>query len=426
MPRSLPTGISRRGKLLWLTYAITPELAARYGVKKVQRESAKTGDKRTAQALLAQRKREVANGSWGPAKVAGAGLTVRSFFDRWTADRNLVSLRSAKRDEEVLAEVLEDIGDMRLGDVRRVHVLEAMGKARARSAKRGARKGRTRAPGTVLKIYKKLHAMFAAALRAELVFTNPCTLLADGVELPKNLDVDPRWRKSAIYTRAELEQLISDERIPMVRRMRYALLLLTGMRAGEMVARRVGDYDQEARPLGRLMVETQLGDDPDEDEERELKTGVQREAPVHPVLAKMLAEWLLNGYAMTFGRQPEPGDLLLPNTNGDPLTSAAVYQMLQRDLKMLGFRKRRTHDARRTFISLARADGASDLLRWVTHGPSGSVFDDYTTPPWEALCAQVSCLRVSLRGGRVRHIGQPVSAQRGAHSRETTPLSSRK
>jgi hypothetical protein len=33
--------------------------------------------------------------------------------------------------------------------------------------------------------------------------------------------------------------------------------------------------------------------------------------------------------------------------------------------------KRRQHDARRTFISIARADGARpDILRWATHGPT--------------------------------------------------------
>jgi hypothetical protein len=34
-------------------------------------------------------------------------------------------------------------------------------------------------------------------------------------------------------------------------------------------------------------------------------------------------------------------------------------------------RNRRGHDLRRTFITLARADGAADSwLRWITHGPA--------------------------------------------------------
>ncbi len=42
-----------------------------------------------------------------------------------------------------------------------------------------------------------------------------------------------------------------------------------------------------------------------------------------------------------------------------------------------------------------------DALRWVTHGPSGDVFDAYTTLPWSALCEAVGCLRVSLKEGKV-------------------------
>jgi integrase len=419
MPRALPAGISRRGKQLQITYAITAELAARYGCKKVQRESARTGDVKAAKSLRAQRKREVADGSWRPAKMSGAGLTVQAFFSRWTAERKQAGLKAAKRDAEELAGPLAMLGPMRLGDVRRVHIREAMAAEKAKPKRFGG----ARAPTTVIKTYAKLRAMFAEALRAELVLTNPCTLRTDGVDLPKNRDASPRWRKSAVFTRAELEQLISDDRIPLLRRMLYAMLGLTGMRLGEATARTWADYDPEAEPLGRLLVETQLDEDDDEEDEW-LKTGVQREVPVHPVLAKMLAEWRLHGYAHHFERSPRPGDLMLLNTKGEPLVACTVWKNLQADLLKLDMRKRRVHDLRRTFISLARADGATELLRWVTHGgPSGEVFDDYTTPPFHALCEQVAKLRISPRGAAVRHIR---SAQRGAQSAENTPFPAQK
>ena len=52
------------------------------------------------------------------------------------------------------------------------------------------------------------------------------------------------------------------------------------------------------------------------------------------------------------------------------------------DLARLGYRPRRVHDLRRTFISLALADGArKDVLRWITHGPEGDIVDLYTTLP---------------------------------------------
>jgi hypothetical protein len=61
-----------------------------------------------------------------------------------------------------------------------------------------------------------------------------------------------------------------------------------------------------------------------------------------------------------------------------------------------------THDLRRTFISLALADGArKDVLRWVTHGPEGDIVDLYTTLPWSALCEAVAALKVTRRDGAV-------------------------
>jgi hypothetical protein len=61
------------------------------------------------------------------------------------------------------------------------------------------------------------------------------------------------------------------------------------------------------------------------------------------------------------------------------------------------------HDLRRTFISLALADGGrKDILRWITHGPKGDVFDDYTTLPWTSLCEEVAKLKVEFPS-RVSH-----------------------
>src|SRR5204862_5005201 len=59
-----------------------------------------------------------------------------------------------------------------------------------------------------------------------------------------------------------------------------------------------------------------------------------------------------------------------------------MLRRFHEDLERVGLRARRQHDSRRTFISIARADGARpDILRWVTHGPTGDIVDDYTTLP---------------------------------------------
>jgi hypothetical protein len=91
-------------------------------------------------------------------------------------------------------------------------------------------------------------------------------------------------------------------------------------------------------------------------------------------------------------------DLIFPARTGNNLRDPVVHANLLRDLKTLGLRPRRVHDARRTFISLALADGArKDILRWATHGPEGDVVSLYMTLPWATLSEEVAKLRVQIR-----------------------------
>ena len=128
---------------------------------------------------------------------------------------------------------------------------------------------------------------------------------------------------------------------------------------------------------------------------------------MHPTRAKILAEWKLSGWERLFGRPPQSDDLIAPNRDGEHRNARRSLIRFHDDLQRLGLRKRRQHDCRRTFISLAQADGArKDILRWVTHGPTGDIMDVYTTLPWEALCAEVAKLRLELREGRVLELRQ--------------------
>jgi hypothetical protein len=42
------------------------------------------------------------------------------------------------------------------------------------------------------------------------------------------------------------------------------------------------------------------------------KTAVPRRGPVHPTLARVLAEWKPAGWESTYGRMPTPDDLITP------------------------------------------------------------------------------------------------------------------
>ena len=123
--------------------------------------------------------------------------------------------------------------------------------------------------------------------------------------------------------------------------------------------------------------------------------------PTHPVLAAMLAEWKMRGWAEQQERAPGPDNLVVPHpqpTNRGPRVAFGgvrsdhdSYKRLRIDVNALGWRRRRFHDLRRTGITLYREDGAEkDILHLCTHGaPSSDVMELYTSFGWAKLCAQV-------------------------------------
>jgi integrase len=151
-------------------------------------------------------------------------------------------------------------------------------------------------------------------------------------------------------------------------------------------------------PLARLMIRRSY-------DKLHTKTARRRDMPVHPTLATILNQWWIAGWPAMIQRQPTEEDLLLPMTDGRRTphgkmrTKNDSYKRLQRDLQLLGFRRRRGHDLRRTMISLAQDDGASrEILRDVTHGRSKrDAIDDYTTLQWSTPCAEIAKLRIQLR-----------------------------
>jgi hypothetical protein len=140
------------------------------------------------------------------------------------------------------------------------------------------------------------------------------------------------------------------------------------------------------------------------------KTENPREMPVHPTLARILAAWKLAGYEQLTGRTPRPEDPIVPSRRGAYRNANASLRRFHEDLERIGLRARRQHDARRTFISIARADGAvADKLHFATHGPDGEIMDDYTTLPWAALCDEVGKAKISLREGKLVELPMPIA-----------------
>lgn len=310
-------------------------------------------------------------------------LTVAAYAAPWLDGRTNESIgddRARMRDH-----VLPRIGHLLLADVRPRH---------ARDVILALRKEGKLAARTIRQCSGLMHTMFKSAVIEEKIAANP--IVFERGTLPKKVDKDPAWRAQAIFTRAEGEMLISDERLLADRRVLYALKLIALLRHGEAATLRWELWDAAAMPLGMLHI-----NDP--------KNGVSRQVPVHPTLAAILAEWRLAGWAEMMGRSPQPRDLIVPSRQENVRAPAGAQVQLIEDLEKLGLRveagtrNRSGHNLRRTGITLARGDGAIDAwLRFISHGPRpGEMLDVYSTPPWEQLCTEMSKLRIERRQGQV-------------------------
>ena len=303
--------------------------------------------------------------------------TLAVYAAQWGARRTNVDAPAER--SKIIKHVLPRLGHKLMPNIRPRHIDDLIAALRNEG---------TLAPRTIRSLAGLLATMFRRAVKDEVIVMSP--YMIERGQLPKKIDKDPTWRAEAIYTRAEAEQLCSDERIPFDRRVLYALKFLAGLRHGEAARLTWRAYDAAALPLGRLSI-------------GKTKSGVPRAVPVHPALAELLAGW----------RQHDPirsstGGLIVPTRNGTERDANESQRQLIADLETLGLetragvkQHRRGHDLRRTFVSLARADGAFDgPLRWVSHGPSASSMADvYSTFPWASLCSEVAKLRVDLRRG---------------------------
>jgi integrase len=417
-----------RGDVLWLAYLDAS------GKRRCVSSGLRAGMESDARAALRAVEREVSK-QIRDGTVDEGPLTVVSYGRRFCAARKRAGVGVADDEEARFrnyiapfrAGELDGFDRLLMVDVRPHHIrdfvrhLKALELTGERSRGRD-RKMRALAPRTIRHIYGQLRVMFREAVTDGVIAATPC-VLAKG-DLPKKVDKDPTWRSRAIYARPEVEALMSDERIPLIRRVRYAGLFLTGMRVGELAARLWRDIDAQTEPLGRIDVNTSFSRK--RKRIKGVKTDRPRQVPIHPVLARVLAAWKLSGWAQTFGRQPGLDDLVWPSATLQNLRDPVVLKELREDCAKLGFPPRRTHDTRRTLISFARTDGANkDTFRQITHQPEGDQMDEYTTLPWSALCAEMSKVKLNLLDGKL--LQMPAAANAGGTTMELlqSPLQSK-
>jgi integrase len=347
----------------------------------------------TSAPLVSMAPTDLAVGSNACARIGDAAapgeLTVREYGEQWLQRR--VDL-SSYRDEvsRLRLHVFPLIGHMAVAAVRPRHIRDLVNAVKEKVSVSQTNKGEKLAPRTVRLVFAVLRVMFKSAVIDEHIASSP-VFVEKGV-LPKNVDKDPEWRSTAVFERDELIALVSDPRIADYRRLFYGFEGIAGVRHSEAAALRWRDYHAKCEPLAKLVV-SRSG------EKKRTKTQHTREIPVHPSLAIILAEWRATGWAEKYGREPTPDDLILPTEKNRIRKASNTLKDFKKDLARVGFRRRRGHDLRRTFVSLTQADGGRpEVLRHLTHPGERDVYSDYTTWPWRVICEEILKMRLPLPG----------------------------
>ena len=393
-------GIFARGTKLWVRFKGLD------GKWRNEPTDCVRGDEARAAKLLADLNDEIEKQRLPSLATIGiaAPLTLRAYSQRWIKNR---TTQTAKDDESRLSNhILPILGSRPIHALRPRDVQDFV-RALSVKKKRGPRL-RNAAPSftndviagrTVRHIYGTLRSMLNDAVAEEIIATNPCVMpKGQKNPLPPKRDKDPTWRRTAVFSAAEVEQIVSAPSIPEDRRVFYALMFLGALRFGEAAALTWNDYEPSHSPLGKLVIEKSYSTHARK--VKGTKTENPREMPVHPLLASMLATWRATGFAAFTGRSPTSTDRMVPAIRGAHRNANGSMRRFTDDLKSLGLRPRRQHDARRSFISIARNGGASsELLKWVTHGSNrADIMDVYTTPSWAALCSEVEKASFSPAG----------------------------
>lgn len=309
-------------------------------------------------------------------------LTFRRYVENWLKDRKKRDLASFRDDAGRLNNhALPLIGDVPLDECRVRHVRDMV---------RKLERDPDLAPRTVLHVVSIVRAVLRDAARDELITGAPWDLARH--DLPQKSDKDPEWRELATYTKTEVVQLITDDRIPQIRRVQYALKALAGLRHGEVAGLRWRNWIDD-EPMSALQVARSY-------QKRRTKTEVTRRVPVVPALEEILDGW----QGASLDATPEADDLIVSTRAGAVISAHYAHAAFLDDLGLLGLRlsagehrKRGGHDLRAWFITTCKENGASpeDVAR-ITHTKRGDVMSGYTRTNWGKLCEAAGKVGVTL------------------------------
>jgi len=165
----------------------------------------------------------------------------------------------------------------------------------------------------------------------------------------------------------------------------WTLLLLGGMRSGELRALRWENIKFSKKPMGQIVVA--FGIKPRTGKRGETKTKEPRRVPVHARLLPLLEDWKKKT------PRPDEKDYVLVNKKGQTISSQRLRDWLREDLEKLQIENDHTpHHCRHTMITLlSSVDGVNTLItNRVTHQPKkGDAIEGYRLGiPWKVICRE--------------------------------------
>lgn len=386
MARRTTGTLRRRGAVWFLRYYVDGK---RY------EESAETGDERVARSKLAEIRRQIRDGTWRPPGQRGehAKGTFADDWDAWMQTRDDVRTLA----DDIAAgklHVLPFFGEKMTAEVTPGDLLDFFTELRRKTGARRDADGNPRplAKNTIRNIVAKVSTFFRHAEIRGKVVRSPFRSI-ETQDRPRKATRHELEAVKRVFTRAEVEALVYDERIELDRRVLYALQFFAGARFGEAAGLRWGDLTQ-LEPLAMLRIERQYEDEPLKGKRNE--PGAPRTAPVHEELAAILAAWRREGFPRYFTRHPKPHDFIVPSRMGKCRSLRHMGRKLSEDLERLGFaRTEQTHAFRRAMKTLAVANGAPEVwIERVIHNAAGDVGSGYLADDWTAMCRAVACIPV--------------------------------
>lgn len=378
------------------------------GERVARRSPYKPGQEKVARRALVKIESAIGTTS---TQDSSAVPTLAAYAERWLVGRKARGIRNhAEEARHLRLHVLPPLGELPVTGVTRAHVKELLAMWRRAD----------KAPRTIRNILSTLRSLYNDLIDDEIVDANPCDVH------PKHLgragDKDPEWRATALFQREEVVRLLSHPQLPADRRVLYSIAFLTGSRLGEVAGlcwRNLLDDE----PLHKLVIAHSY--------DHGTKSETPREVPVHPLLQLVLDEWRRVGFEREVGWAPNPNDLIVPSPRsrggngahkhrdaGTMRTKDQVGKRFARDLEIVELPHRRFHDSRRTFISLAQADGAQrEHLLPVTHtsGRDRAAFDLYTSIPWATRCAAVATFR-PISPDNYLELSRQIVAEEGCYA----------